>query len=1029
MGLVCFCQSRETAPTLKRKALMDPGNDPAVSIIIPTYAAQPALSVTLDSLLAQSLERWEGLLVEDASSDQTTAIINAYSARDPRFRRSAGTGQGPAAARNTGLAAARGRWLVFLDAGAWIDSHYLDKMTRALIANSGARAAWCECLRVAADGDVTPVHRFACDAKLGCGMHARPFAVPMHTVLMERELLARAGGFDPALTTCEDWDLWQRVARLGGRWLHVDEPLCFFSLGARSSLLDPAQLLADGKVVTARASTVDERVPAGIPPYQQRSTGDGDDGAIADRALACLACWCGGLDCGQGGDGAAALEVLASVPLSATACASLLADVLIDGILTGLPVAANQLAARWQDYGPGMTALIGKLGATWNDPVAARAIQYRLERLILAGSNVSEPRQLGLTLGFPLDIRDPAPLAPPAGIDRLYVCLRDRTSILAYIDLGVVGTITTRQWIELMIETLGIRKTVQAAAGSLGPPLLWQLPGSAVREVLQKPRSALRHPGPHLASACRQGVLAAAGAARPPGSHAACLHQLRLESDLEADSTGKVGLGQKPTPSGVDPFHRAGRREFWENWFEQSDPWNYDHSAYEREKYARQIALLPGRPIGVALELACAEGRFTQELAQHVDRLVATDISTKALERARARCRANTNIEFRPLDFSADPLPAAMDLIFCSEVLYYLNDEEELRTVARRLAAALKPGGHIVTAHAHVLKDDLSHTGFDWETPYGAKTIARVFAETPGLALERSLQAGVYRIDRFTRIDGDAQPIPPVVEHVPITAEIEPDVARHIVWGGAVARRAEVASTERRPHVPVLRYHRVAISDRPESGAGCISLEMFRAQMTWLRRNGYHFIGSLQLARSLRDSRPFVGRPVMISFDAGFQDFADKAWPILRIHDFSAEVFVEPDLVGKVGDAGAAGETSMMNARTIARLAAEGVRFGSHLGHPCAAEGLSTRALAAELLHSRAMLGKWLGKPPHSFAIRSNVVEQRVGILAAECGFTAGFATRPGVASHKADPMNLPRIEVRGEWTLDDFIRCMEHYL
>ena len=69
--------------------------------------------------------------------------------------------------------------------------------------------------------------------------------------------------------------------------------------------------------------------------------------------------------------------------------------------------------------------------------------------------------------------------------------------------------------------------------------------------------------------------------------------------------------------------------------------------------------------------------------------LVATDISATALDRARARCEAAGNISFELLDLARDPLPDGLDLIVCSEVLYYLEDVEELDAVAQRLAGPL----------------------------------------------------------------------------------------------------------------------------------------------------------------------------------------------------------------------------------------------------------------------------------------------------------------------------------------------------
>ena len=100
----------------------------------------------------------------------------------------------------------------------------------------------------------------------------------------------------------------------------------------------------------------------------------------------------------------------------------------------------------------------------------------------------------------------------------------------------------------------------------------------------------------------------------------------------------------------------------------------------------------------------------------------------------------------------------------CSEVLYYLPDQAALRSLAHRIRDALVPGGCFLTAHAFVLADDAGRTGFDWGHAFGAATIARVFAETPGLVHERSRETELYRIDRFRR--DDAPGAPPAIEMV-----------------------------------------------------------------------------------------------------------------------------------------------------------------------------------------------------------------------------------------------------------------------
>jgi peptidoglycan/xylan/chitin deacetylase (PgdA/CDA1 family) len=458
-------------------------------------------------------------------------------------------------------------------------------------------------------------------------------------------------------------------------------------------------------------------------------------------------------------------------------------------------------------------------------------------------------------------------------------------------------------------------------------------------------------------------------------------------------------------------------------------PWT-DSSGYEQERRSRLLEALPAEPIGTALELACAEGRFTDRLAPRVRRLVAGDACTDALARASQRCARHGNVEFRRLDAATDALPQGLDLIVCSDVLYTVTDEARLRAVAARLAASLRPGGHLLAAHALVLRDDPSRTGFDWEGRWGAAAIGRVLGQTPSLAADRSIVTELYRIDRFVRLaDGAvAARRKPREDTRPVTAPIDHELARQIVWGGAEARRSDVAARERRARIPVLAYHRIA-DDGPNALARYrVAPAAFEAQLRWLRRHGYHAVVSDDLGRFLRERHPFVGRPVMITFDDGYQDFADTAWPLLRRHDFRAEVFVVTDHAGGHAewDRKYGSPAPLMNATTIVALAREGVRFGSHLATHQPADGLSTHELAQELRRSHDALVQWTGEPPCALAAPFGVVDERLQRLAVECGFRVAFSTRDAATALTDDPLRCPRIEVRGDMSLRQFAQRLE---
>ncbi|OAQ41765.1 methyltransferase [Pedobacter psychrophilus] len=106
------------------------------------------------------------------------------------------------------------------------------------------------------------------------------------------------------------------------------------------------------------------------------------------------------------------------------------------------------------------------------------------------------------------------------------------------------------------------------------------------------------------------------------------------------------------------------------------DPWNFETSVYEAEKYASTIASLPKENYGEILEIGCSIGVLTKLLAKKCNHLLATDVSEKALEIAKKRCNDLENIQFKNISFP-DQLPEEKyDLIVVSEVAYYLSSAD-----------------------------------------------------------------------------------------------------------------------------------------------------------------------------------------------------------------------------------------------------------------------------------------------------------------------------------------------------------------
>ncbi len=185
--------------------------------------------------------------------------------------------------------------------------------------------------------------------------------------------------------------------------------------------------------------------------------------------------------------------------------------------------------------------------------------------------------------------------------------------------------------------------------------------------------------------------------------------------------------------------------ERFERHYEASaDPWGYDTSVYEREKYAATLAALPLRPLARALEVGCSIGAFTELLAPRCERLVAIDFSARALALARGRVGAVANVELTQAGFPEEIPAGEWDLIVCSEVLYYLDApallqaigwlEEQLSGGASLVAVSWRGTGSEEPLHGDEVHDLLAGRLARWHAFDGRH---------PG-----------YRLDRF---DGDAR--------------------------------------------------------------------------------------------------------------------------------------------------------------------------------------------------------------------------------------------------------------------------------
>lgn len=187
--------------------------EPLVSIVMPCYNAAEHLEASVGSVMTQSMEDWELIVVDDGSSDQSAAWFDAVD--DPRVILISQDNQGVTRSRNNGIARAKGEYLAFLDADDWWSADFLEQMLAALEQHPKCELAYCGWQNVGLPGKrgedfVPPDYETPGKIEIlldGCRW-------PIHAALTRTAIVRECGGFDLRFQTSEDYGLWLKVACL-----------------------------------------------------------------------------------------------------------------------------------------------------------------------------------------------------------------------------------------------------------------------------------------------------------------------------------------------------------------------------------------------------------------------------------------------------------------------------------------------------------------------------------------------------------------------------------------------------------------------------------------------------------------------------------------------------------------------------------------------------------------------------------------------------------------------------------------------
>ena len=204
-----------------------------VSIIIPCYNYGWLLAETLDSVIAQTYQLWECIIVDDGSTDNTKAVVQQYQALDKRFIYLYQPNGGMSAARNSGLRIAKGKYIQFLDADDLIMPRKLELQCKFLTDNLHVDVVYGG-VRYFRHGERSQLsHSF--------DMQNKPWMRPLHgqgvpvlqamieenqmvtnAPLLNSSAIERVGMFSVKMRGMEDWDFWVRCAA-ANLYFHYDE--------------------------------------------------------------------------------------------------------------------------------------------------------------------------------------------------------------------------------------------------------------------------------------------------------------------------------------------------------------------------------------------------------------------------------------------------------------------------------------------------------------------------------------------------------------------------------------------------------------------------------------------------------------------------------------------------------------------------------------------------------------------------------------------------------------------------------------
>ncbi len=218
---------------------------PKVSVVIPTYDRASTVVRAIQSVLTQTYPNLEIIVVDDGSTDNTREVVQHL--HDPRLRYIRHEGnQGGSAARNTGIEVAAGDYIAFLDSDdEWLPEK-LEKQVQLLQGSEPAvGAVYAGFAIINEHGECTTVTIPKYRGVILAELFSANSVGTTSSVMVRRECISQVGVFDPAMASCQDWDMWIRLAK-HYKFDFVPEALVYYHFGGNGQITKNWRAVEEG---------------------------------------------------------------------------------------------------------------------------------------------------------------------------------------------------------------------------------------------------------------------------------------------------------------------------------------------------------------------------------------------------------------------------------------------------------------------------------------------------------------------------------------------------------------------------------------------------------------------------------------------------------------------------------------------------------------------------------------------------------------------------------------------------------------